>query len=342
MRQLASIQSIQSLQPAPGFDRLAIAKILGWQALVKKDEFKEGDSCIYIEYDSILPERPEFEFLRPRKFRIKTLKMRGTISQGLVLPVSYIQEKYPNIIFQEGDDVTELMGIIKYEIPENQKMQFARVRNWPAFIPKTDETRLQSIPHILDELEGQEYYVTLKEDGSSATYYINEDHFGVCSRNLEASEYDEKNAYWKCAKLYDIEHKLRQFQTKYGMNIALQGEITGPGMDGSGVYKNPMKHEQLTFHIFNIYDIDKMVYLDYDRMVDIINELELTMVHILEIGETERSLSDWIEFATTFHYPSGQPAEGIVVRPMWEQYSSTIKGRFSFKVINNLYLLSEK
>jgi RNA ligase (TIGR02306 family) len=347
MRKLASIQTISEILPAPGFDNLVIAKVLGWHALVKKDEFKPGDKCIYVEYDSVMPEIEEFEFLRSRKFRIKTMKMRGTISQGLILHRYVLAKLVPDITaddvdysFQVGDDVTELLGITKYEIPEDCRIGFGRVRNWPDWLPKTDETRLQGIPNVLDELS--DYYVTIKEDGSSASYYLKDDHFGVCSRNMESDEPDEKNAYWKCAVQYDIEKKLRKVYETTGRQFAIQGEIAGPGMNGSGVYKNPIGYDALNFHIFNIYDIDQIKYVDYLDMQYFCNLLELSMVNVIEVGNKKRTVDEWIEFATTHKYKSGKPVEGIVIRPLKETYSMATKGRLSFKVINNLYLLAEK
>ena len=86
MRKLASIQKIEWIRPIEGKDRIVLAGILGWQVIVKKDEFQVGDLCVYVEIDSQLPEKPEYEFLRPKKFRIRTMKMGGVLSEGICLP----------------------------------------------------------------------------------------------------------------------------------------------------------------------------------------------------------------------------------------------------------------
>lgn len=363
-RQLASIQTISKIIETPVFDNLEQVCILGWYALVKKNEFKVGQKVVYIEYDSILPsDIPEFQFMEPRKFKVKTLKMRGITSQGLVFPISllygmtYTQTDWINNIiseeteFKDGDDVTDVLRIIKYEIPENQKIQFAKVRNFPPFIPKTDEMRLQSVPKVLDELNGQDYYVSLKEDGSSATYYVKHDykdsdiHFGVCSRNIESIEKEVSNTYWKIAEKYDLENKLKSFAINQGLELAIQGEIGGPGMNGSGVFKNPMGYAELEFKIFNIYDITNQKYLSFYEMKNVLSILNLSdqLVQIMEISNEQHSVDEWIEIAKKVKYPFNQnPAEGIVIRPIENCWSNVLRDRLSFKVINNNFLLKEK
>ena len=216
--------------------------------------------------------------------------------------------------------------------------------------------RLQSAKRVLDELYDENaddkfYYVSVKEDGSSATYYTkhnykDEDiHFGVCSRNIESSEKDLKNVYWQIAEKLDLENKLKSFTINQGIEIAIQGEIGGPGMNGSGVFKNPMGYSEVEFKIFSIYDITNRKYLSFEQMKDVLNILKLTnnFVQVIEVSNKVRTLEEWIEFATTIKYPvSNKPAEGIVIRPLDGRWSNKLKDRLSFKVINNKFLLSEK
>jgi len=204
MRKLATIQKIKSLEPIPDADKIEKATVLGWQLVVKKGEFKVGDYCVYCEIDSVLPERPEFEFLRPRKFRIRTVKMRGQVSQGIAFPISSIKE-LQGVEIKEGMDVTDLIKV---------------KGGFPGFIPKTDEMRIQSVPDVLTrpENKGKRCYITEKVDGTSATYYIRDGQFGVCSRNLELLE-TEDNIHWMVARQHDIEAKLR----KLNRNMAVQG-----------------------------------------------------------------------------------------------------------------------
>lgn len=207
-RQLASIQKIVSLEPIKDADQIEKATVLGWSLVVKKTEFKVGDLCIYIEIDSILPEWPEFEFLRSKKFKIKTIKLRGQISQGIAFPISTVwsrlNKKYRlNSDIKEGDDVTDILEIRKYD-PEaerekalmDEKARIERNRlkkfmmrnslfrkvyfllfkkekksSFPPFIKKTDEDRIQLFPNICEQEKDTIFDVTEKLDGQSATYF---------------------------------------------------------------------------------------------------------------------------------------------------------------------------
>ncbi len=216
-RKLAHIEKIEWIKPIEGKDRIVLAGILGWTVIVQKDQFKEGDKCIFCEIDSVFPEKPEFEFLRSKKFRIKTMKMSGCLSQGICFPLSML----PDGNYEIGDDVTELMGITQYEPTmdkeENDsnentetkkkypaflmRMSWFRklvlpkkqAKGFPSFISKTDETRIQNAPFYLD-LDCK-WVATEKVDGQSGSFTLqrvkgkhfwNKDtyDFAVCSRNL--------------------------------------------------------------------------------------------------------------------------------------------------------------
>ena len=114
-RKLAHIEIIEELREIPGADKIEVAKVLGWECVVKKGEFKKGDIVVYVEVDSIMPDKPEYEFLRDRKFRIRTIKLKGQVSQGLVLPC-------PSSLGFVGDDVTDILGITKYLSPSDCMM----------------------------------------------------------------------------------------------------------------------------------------------------------------------------------------------------------------------------
>jgi len=103
-RSLAHIEEIVSLTPIEGADRIETAMILGWYVVVKKGEFSVGDKVVYIEVDSMLPETEWSEFMRERKFRVKTIKLRKQISEGIVFPLSILPKKG----YRTGQDVTEI------------------------------------------------------------------------------------------------------------------------------------------------------------------------------------------------------------------------------------------
>lgn len=187
-RKLATIQVIESIAAIPNADKIVMCKILGWECVIKKDEFQIGDKVCYCEVDSVMPEKPEYEFLRERKFRIRTIKLRGQVSQGLVLP---IPDKYKSK--DVGFDMTEIMGITKYLTPSereeikdeerlirkaNKLKKFMMRYSWfrriflsnkgkkgfPFWVQKTDEERIQNFPHVLQQFADYECVVTEKID----------------------------------------------------------------------------------------------------------------------------------------------------------------------------------
>lgn len=334
MRNLASIQRIKSLEPIGGADNIEKATVLGWHLVVKKGEFQVGGLVVYCEVDSVLPEREEFEFLRPRKFRIRTIKLRGQVSQGICFPTSILPEGFE---VEEGKDCTEALGIVKYEPPIPACLTGVMKGNFPEFIPKTDETRVQVLQPLLDRLAGTPCYIAEKLDGSSATFYLKDGVFGVCSRNIDLLE-SEDNSFWKAAREMQIEEKLRE----YGKNIALQGELIGEGIQG-----NKLGVRGQTVFFFNVFDIDSFKYLGYKQFMLVAHQLILPTVPIIEDNyKLSGDIDELVELSQVRSLLNNKVwAEGIVIRPVEEQMDMFLSskhfnsGRVSFKVINPKFLL---
>lgn len=326
MRKLASIQEIKEIRAIENADKLEVVNILGWKVVVKKNEFKIGDKCIYCEIDSVLPEREEFEFLKDKKYRIKTVKLRGQVSQGICFPLTILSEGSYNI----GDDVTEVLGVIKYEMPIPESLSGEVRGDFPSYIPKTDETRIQAVPDLLEEMSGLECYITIKLDGSSMTVCNLNNDVQVCSRNLSLKKTD-KSAQWNVVEKYDLENKIKECG-----NIGIQGEIVGVG-----IQKNRLELKDKDFFVFNVYDIDNARYFSYNEMCEICNRLELKRVPLLEKIKMDNSynINKFLEMAKGKYEGTNNHREGIVIRPIEERYSKVLSGRMSFKVINNDYLL---
>src|SRR5574344_2940523 len=152
-RKLASVQIIRGIEPIEDADLIELAIINNWRVVVsKKDGYKLGEKVIYCEIDSFLPIREEFEFLRKSSykkildqegFRLKTIRLRGQISQGLILPLSLLEGDY-----NEGDDVTDLLGITKYEQPLDASLEGIAKGLFPSFIEKIDEERVQNLTSL--------------------------------------------------------------------------------------------------------------------------------------------------------------------------------------------------
>jgi len=333
-RKLASIQRIIEILPHPNADRLELAKILGWQAVVIKNDFKKGDLVVYIETDAVLPEgNPEWQFMKERGFRVRTVKFRGALSQGLVFHLTILpplNECYEYRPLEVGEDVTERLKITKYEpnIPANLA---GKVKgNFPNFLKKTDEQRIQSCPDVLERHKGKWFIVTEKLDGSSFTAYLNKGVFGVCSRNLELQEDDCSTIYWKVAKELDLKSKLESL----GGNWAIQGELIG-----QGIQKNKYGLSNVQLKLFNIFNIDTGKYLNQDEFVITSVLLKLDMVPALFQVCLENSMDEIIEMSKgSSKLNSKIPREGIVFRPEQEMWDEEL-GRLSFKCVNPDFLL---
>jgi len=236
-RKLATVRRISDIKPINGADMIELAVVDGWKVVVAKNaNHKIGDMVIYCEVDSFLPIKPEYEFLRKSSykkmgdeegFRLRTLKLKGVISQGLILPLSVLNPPSTNIYVEpfEGLDVTRMLGIVKYEPPIPAELAGKVKGSFPSFLVKTNEERCQNLSEEYQEWKfksNHKFYATEKLDGSSATFYFKDGEFGVCSRNLELLE-TEGNTFWKVARELKIEEKLREF----GRNIAIQGELIG-------------------------------------------------------------------------------------------------------------------
>ena len=342
-RKLASIQIIKDLQPIPGADAILVANVLGWQCVVKKTEFSVNDLCVFFEIDSILPIANWNAHLRKgsdvdKPLRVKTIRLRGQLSQGLALPISLLQTYAVSdrCEYEIGQDVTELVGVKKYEpyIPAELHGKVKGTR--PSWIPKTDETRLQSAPEALTELLAlnTEVVGTFKMDGSSVTCFVKDGVFGVTSRNMELLE-TEDNAYWKTIRRLKVEEKMRAHLPVGGGNYAVQGELIGPGIQG-----NRMGLKELDIHWYNLYHIDTGTYFSTKMLLDFTLSSSLTMVQVHYAGKfpAGTTVNYLLEMANDLNYANGLPAEGLVWRPYHEAKSEVLKGRMSFKTVSNRYL----
>lgn len=358
MRKLASIQRIKSLRPIRDADRIEVAEIQGWDVVVQKGEFKEGELCVFCEIDSVLPPIEPFEFLRKScynsrmdGFRITTVRLRGQLSQGIAFPLMILEKfgriylgedkitfqgkpREHTIVIEEGTDITEIIGVRKYTRPLTFK-EGNKKADFPPFIPKTDETRLESDPEVLERKIGALCYITEKLDGTSVTYYLYDGEFGVCSRNCEW-EKDEQNLYWRVALKYNIEERMRACGLT---NHALQGEIIGPK-----VQKNKYNLDELKIYFFDIYDIDEREYFHLNDLSEALYGMELEMVPLLESNVNLRgNVRGWKNKCRGESRLAEIEREGIVVRSITGIRDNIDHvNRLSFKVINPEFLIKNK
>lgn len=330
-RKLASIRKIEEIKPIQGANKICAYRVGGWWVVDTVNKYSVGDLAVYYEIDSFLPTNPEFEFLRKNSykkmpngdegFRLKTIKLRGQLSQGLLT-------KIPDTIInpKEGDDITEVIGIVKYEPPIPAQLAGLVKGLFPSFIPKTDEIRVQNFESDTGlNVCGSMVYITEKLDGTSFTCYFNKGEFGVCSRNLELKETSE-NTHWSVAN----KMKLREKLSALGRNIALQGELCG-----TGIQKNMYRFNDQRVYFFTAYDIDNGSRLHFEELKDLISSLELEMVPILDDLyrlPSENLVEKMLAYADgKSFFNNTVDREGVVIRGLMED--------FSFKAISNTFLL---
>jgi RNA ligase (TIGR02306 family) len=342
MRNLATIRKVAEIRQHTNADALDLVIIDGWQCVAKKGEFKAEDVVVYFEIDSFIP-HDIAPFLskgkEPRSFegvsgeRLRTIKLRGELSQGLVMPLSVLPgEVFPTYDhpMYEGLDVSELLNIKKWEKPLSTQMQGMARGNFPSFIRKTDQERIQNIfRKLTPEQIADTYEVTLKIDGSSTTFYSNDGKAGVCSRNLdlETDESNTDNSFVKMFRSMDVEDKL--LNKMIGANIAIQGELYGVGINGN--WEGLQDHQ---FKVFDIFNINTGEYMDAHSRAVVCKHLQLEQVPILDYTSLRqfKTVEDFLEYADR---PSinNTIAEGVV-------FKSLKNPNFSFKVINTKFLLN--
>jgi RNA ligase (TIGR02306 family) len=347
MRKLASIQTVNAAEPIPNADAIEKVRVLGWWVVVKKGEFRPGDRVVYCEIDSLLPERPEFEFLRPSSykpaildgvggvlqpagFRIKTVKLRGQVSQGICFPLSVLPEGAPAA---EDADVTDLLGVRKWEPPQTGTSGRAK-GSFPGFLPKTDETRVQVLEKTLAKYLGREFFVTEKLDGTSFTAFVRGGEFGVCSRNMLLDPADPLSTLVGLARRLNLEAKLRAFAAARGHDVAVQGEVIGPGVQG-----NKYALKELALRVFNVFNVSEYRFLDHADTLAAVAEMGLDVVPQLGTLTLSHSVDELVALSegTSVLNPKAQ-REGIVLRPLTEVEDDYL-GRLSFKAINPKFLL---
>lgn len=368
MRKLVTVRQIKDITPIPGADFIAYATIDGWGTIIKKSEFKVGDPCLFFEIDSFIPvSDTRFEFLSKTTkyldqegYRLKTMRMRGHISQGLALPLSM----FPEIKSPESDkDYSDVLKVIKYDVAVADNSQRPGLKSgkpagkFPSFIPKTDQERIQNLTHLFNTMADEPFEETLKLDGSSMTCYKIKHiptlwdkfksffgfkskpyHFGVCSRNLEIKPEDtgvqtfnndgkesvyDKSDFWNAAIKYDIEKRLP-------VGYAVQGELIGPKIQA-----NHEKVTSLEYYIFDVFDIDKQMYLNPSERVMFCNMYNLNHVPVTNsiCYPLDFGLDKLLLHVEGESMNPGTVSEGRVYKHLYKP--------LTFKAISNKYLLSK-
>ena len=366
MRKLASVVTIATCDPIPDTDRLSVATMVGkgWRVVTGRDEFKPGDRAVYFEIDSYLPaDDLRYEFLKERclrKFvsksgqvikegiRIRTCKLRGVISQGLLMP---IRGNFPELHdTSEGTDVTEYLKVEHYDevkealrpVTGGNPVAADALGKFPTdYIPKTDEERIQNLADYFQTMKERAFEVTEKNDGSSVTMFFSktvdpEDPYGVCTRNLRLKRETEKGIIplpWQMFHKYDMETKLERVCAELGCELAFQGELVGPGING-----NRDLYTDFEWHVFRIWDISNQKFINPNKAEEICETFEIPYVPVisssLQVFDMFSTMDELLKFAEG-KTAKGHEREGLV-------FKSVDEGSYvSFKAVSNKYLLKQ-
>lgn len=362
MRKLVKLVMIDNVIPHDNADRLSIAQVGGWQCVIKKDQFQAGDLALYFEIDSMIPfeQNPHFEFLgknnvletRAVKYsRIKSTKLRGQISQGLLMPLDIFEKAEPlyHLFHQVSDkqlfvdtinhlsDFSSLFGVIKFEPPQPTRLVGNPKGNFPYFVKKTDQERYQNIKNqYISAKENDELFeVTAKLHGSSFTAFINKNadgewYTGVCSRNFELKTDEDNNEFVKLFNKLELDKLMRAFVNDpesafYNKPFAIQGEMCGPGING-----NFEGLGQTELFVFDVFDISTGCYVKPDVRYRVVNSLGLKHVPIIDIKCALPNYENVQEYCTGPSALNGKFREGVV----FKSYTRD----FTFKAVSNRFL----
>jgi RNA ligase (TIGR02306 family) len=342
MRKLATIRTISEIRPIPDADAIECAVVDGWVVVVKRGEFKPGDVAVYMEVDSWIPtkiapflsrgkEPSTFEGIQGE--RLRTVKLRGQLSQGLLIKYTefpkVVEAFHRTRLYDPNErwfDVTDILGIVKWEAPIPAQLS-GQVRGaFPSSIPKTDQERIQNLTDKLPDWKARGYHweVTEKLDGTSMTVFLDRDgRFGVCGRNWELTETAE-NSLWRAARADSIEAKLRDT----GRALALQGELIGEGIQG-----NPYKLKGQRFYVYDVYDISETRYWSAAERLALTVNMGINHVPLIGIEELDVGVDELLKMAEgKSRLCETTEREGLV-------FKCTEDTNISFKCISNRFLL---
>lgn len=348
MRKLVSLRKILDILPIEGADKIEEVLVDGWSVVAQKGIHEVGSNILYFEIDSFLPETDiryeSFMKFGIRKFqdisghRVKTKRLKGIYSQGIIMPV----KDFPEIVNPEYDvDYSELLGVTKWEAPEiiPSAGKFGDTKgNFPWFLRKSDQERIQNIYGKLSKTHFDDLFVgTLKMDGSSITvFYVDGERYdnkgiGLCSRNLELKydpelPFEDQGCFIKGAINSNLFDKAKQLHENFGGYYAIQGELVG-----SGIQKSFEKFDDYEVFAYNIFDIERGVFVDYNTFRVMAEDINLQTVPVIFEAQCilQEDLKTILELATGTGLRASY-REGIV----WKQKH----GSCQFKAISNKYL----
>lgn len=371
-----------TIEPHPNADKLELAAVGDYRAVVQKDIYKTGDLGVYIQEGSIVPkwllDRYGWKLAGPDANRVKAMKLRSILSQGIVVPVSngidvhasngnfvmaglYL-ETGPNtsIVVHEGMDCAELLGVTKYEPPIPVHMA-GEVTNAFGHTISYDIENIKKFPDVL--VDGEEVVMTEKLHGTWTCFGYNPN-FGdiVTSKGMSGQglvfkldvEANRDNLYIRALRATeygveigfdeDTEEDIVETQ-----NVIERAAASFDGLPfyilgetfGKGVQDLTYGTTKPEFRAFDIYrgEPGKGCYMSYDDLVRACDNLGLEVVPLVYRGPYSKA--KLVEVTNGTETLSGKAAnirEGVVVKPVVERRNELI-GRVQLKSVSDAYLL---
>lgn len=303
---MAVVGRIIETAPIEGADRIIQAVVNcgasgKWTGVVGKD-MEVGQGVTVFLQDALLPPGDErWAFMEKHKWRVRMARFKGVPSECLIVPGA------PDMPL--GTDMSDVLGVTKYEKPIPASMAGDAVGAFPSFIPKTDEPNFQTVPEFVARLAEGEWYASEKADGTSCTVWNDDAGMHVCSRNWELREFTASgasNVYWRTARKYGMERLPR--------GLALQFEIVGPGIQGNQMGLKDLEVRAFTiYHFGGFYQYGDKGYMPRAKLIDVCRELEIPLVQGIDHAQRAYTTDELRNLAEII-YPNGKPGEGIVIR----------------------------
>lgn len=380
MRKLVTKRTISELKPIEGADKIVAAVVDGWVVVVKKGEFKEGDECVFFEIDSFLPANDaRYEFLHKTgikqvdgigRIRLRSVRLLKQLSQGLALPINLFPEVLSN---EELEDYSEVLNVTKYERPEPKAPGAAG--NFPTWIRKTDEERIQNIQRTYErDYSDVEFVPTLKLDGTSTTLSFllpnqadkwvvdntdNNEVGEVSSASTEGDKTEQPPKFINvdkdgivgqfilCSRNLMIRinpdsHYTKAVQpymdalSKMATDLGESLALQGETM-GEGIQGNPEQFSKYEFFAFNLYSIDRGEYFSFEKAQELLNKYGIQTVPVL--GEPVKVFKEFKTVNDFLTHAEGKSINAQIREGVvWK--SVGITPPVSFKAISNEFLLN--
>jgi RNA ligase (TIGR02306 family) len=338
-----SIETIDKVWSHSNADKLELASVAGmtFQFCVGKGQYKVGDIVVYFPIDSVLPDTLVEKFnIRnflsgSKKDRLKTVKLRGEISQGFVYPMAAL---FPDVPKSIGDDVTQELCVIKYEPPE-VPCKAGRLLPLPTGVSVYDIEGCERYFSVVEQLMDEPVFISEKVEGSNSAILLNRgEPIRYLQRRFEVQpdpSTEEIHDWIRVPQDSGLTMIAEQILNDYSAHqVLIRSEMTGPSIQGN-IYKLP-KVSTFTFDI----QVNGR-YLDAEEFIFVTSKYNIKTAPIISVGKT---LREWLNGRTVVQASSGKSMlydtlrEGIVIKPMSERYSEHLKGRMFVKQRDPVYL----